>query len=110
MPIGVIGLGRMGSFYAQPLAHLGQNVQLAAVSDPDPRARENVAPRLSVQRVPADYEAMSQGPRLDAIVIASPASAHADQVVAAARAGVAILCEKPLPLPLDQPRPVLTPV
>ncbi len=108
MQIGVIGLGRMGSFYAQTLAHLGRNVQLAAVSDPDPRARENVASRLSVPRVLADYEAMFQGPRLDAVVIASPASAHADQVVAAARAGVAILCEKPLALTLEQTRAVLT--
>jgi predicted dehydrogenase len=41
-------------------------------------------------------------PELDAVVIATPTSTHYDLVVAAASAGKAIFCEKPLALTLEE--------
>jgi predicted dehydrogenase len=37
-------------------------------------------------------------PRVQAVVLATPHSLHTDQIVAAARAGKAVFCEKPLAL------------
>lgn len=48
--------------------------------------------------VTADYAAVLADPRIDAVVLATPHSAHADQVIQAARAGKHIYCEKPFTL------------
>jgi scyllo-inositol 2-dehydrogenase (NAD+) len=48
--------------------------------------------------VHSDIDALLGSERLDAVVIASSTSAHADNVVACAEAGLHIFCEKPLSL------------
>ena len=54
-----------------------------------------------------DAFALIDSPDVDAVVIASHDSVHAEQVVAAARAGKAVLCEKPLAPTLAEGRQVL---
>jgi predicted dehydrogenase len=46
----------------------------------------------------ADYAAILADPKIDAVVLATPHSAHAEQVIAAANAGKHIYCEKPFTL------------
>jgi predicted dehydrogenase len=48
--------------------------------------------------VVGDYAAVLADPKIDAVVLATPHSAHAEQVIAAARAGKHIFCEKPFTL------------
>lgn len=48
--------------------------------------------------VRADYAAILADPKIDAVVLATPHSAHAEQVLQAARAGKHIYCEKPFTL------------
>ena len=43
-----------------------------------------------------DYRALVEDPALDAVVVCTPEFLHAEQVVAAARAGKHVLCEKPM--------------
>jgi inositol 2-dehydrogenase len=103
MQFAVIGLGRMGRFYAQTIAALGPTATLTAVVDPDPLARAAVQSQLGVPHAFAEADAVFDLPsQIDAIVIATPTSTHASLVVAAARAGKAIFCEKPLALSLEQ--------
>ena len=45
-----------------------------------------------------DYEEVLADPKIDAVVLATPHSVHADQVVAAAAAGKHVFCEKPFAL------------
>ena len=45
-----------------------------------------------------DYSAVLADPNIDAVVLATPHSVHADQVVAAAEAGKHVFCEKPFAL------------
>lgn len=46
----------------------------------------------------SDYAELLADPKIQAIVLATPNSLHADQIVAAARAGKPVFCEKPLAL------------
>jgi predicted dehydrogenase len=49
-------------------------------------------------RLAASFEALLADPGVDAVVLATPHSQHAGQVMAAARAGKHVFCEKPLAL------------
>ncbi|GAA3338678.1 hypothetical protein GCM10020358_19590 [Amorphoplanes nipponensis] len=55
---------------------------------------------LDADRRYTDMAQVCDDPRVDAVVIAAPARLHADLVVAAARAGKHVFCEKPMALSL----------
>jgi inositol 2-dehydrogenase len=107
--IAVIGLGRMGRFYAQTLARLAPRVELYAVADPNPRARAAVESELGLSRVFDSPEAVLALKEVDALIVATPTSTHAQVLIAAARAGLlkAIFSEKPLALSLADTRAVI---
>jgi predicted dehydrogenase len=48
--------------------------------------------------VTADYAAILADPKIDAVVLATPHSQHFEQVIAAAKAGKHVYCEKPFTL------------
>ncbi|MDQ6671269.1 MAG: Gfo/Idh/MocA family oxidoreductase [Chloroflexota bacterium] len=110
MRVAVIGLGRMGRFYARTIASLGPDAQLAAVADPDPVARAAVERELSVPFAASEPADVVGRTDVDAVIIATPTSSHAELVVAAARAGKAIFCEKPLALSLQHTQAALSAV
>jgi myo-inositol 2-dehydrogenase/D-chiro-inositol 1-dehydrogenase len=101
-PLGValIGAGRMGVFHAETLARRLPGVALAAVADPAPGAAERIAGALGAARAHTDLDRLWEDPAVDAVVIAAPARFHADLVVAAAAAGKAVFCEKPMAVTL----------
>jgi myo-inositol 2-dehydrogenase/D-chiro-inositol 1-dehydrogenase len=101
-PVGVavIGSGRMGSFHAETLALRIPGARLVAVADPAPGAAERLAAALGAERASTDPAQVFADPTVDAVVIGAPARFHADLVVAAAGAGKAVFCEKPMALTL----------
>lgn len=99
--VGLIGAGRMGSFHAESLARRVPGAVLAAVADPLPGAAQRLAERLGVEAY-SDLQAMLDDPAIDAVVIASPARTHAQWVVAAAKAGKHVFCEKPMAVTLGE--------
>lgn len=99
LKIGVIGLGRMGQLYARTLATQVSGVHLYAVANLDEHARKQVAEEFGVSHVFADAYELIALPELDAVVIATPTNTHHDLVIAAADAGKAIFCEKPMRSP-----------
>lgn len=102
--MGVIGLGRMGRLYANLLSSQISGARLYAVAEVDEQARSRITSELALSRIFADFHKMLELPELDAVIITTPTSTHHDLVVAAARAGKAILCEKPLALTLAETR------
>ena len=100
--IGVIGLGRMGRLYAQMLATQVSGARLYAVAEVSEQARSQATSELAVAHAFADAYELLALPGLDAVVIATPTSTHHDPVIAAAKAGKAIFCEKPLALTLEE--------
>ena len=86
----------MGSFHGATISRRLPGVRLAAVADPAPGAAETLAAALGADRSCTDVADVWADPAVDAVVIAAPARFHADLVVAAARAGKAVFCEKPM--------------
>jgi myo-inositol 2-dehydrogenase/D-chiro-inositol 1-dehydrogenase len=97
--LGIIGFGRMGQLHATGVADHMPALRLAAVSDPDARAAV-AAERYGVPLF-TDWRELVAEPGLGAIVICSPSEFHAEQIVAAARAGKHVFCEKPLDRSLE---------
>jgi myo-inositol 2-dehydrogenase/D-chiro-inositol 1-dehydrogenase len=94
MRIGLIGLGRIGSFHADTLAALPQVDELV-VTDPVEAAAAAVTARITKARAVDSPDAvLASG--LDGVVIAAATNAHADLLLAAVRAGVPTFCEKPI--------------
>jgi myo-inositol 2-dehydrogenase / D-chiro-inositol 1-dehydrogenase len=96
-PLGValLGAGRLGATHARTLAGLPE-AALVVVADPEPGAR-SVADACGARFVD-DPQAAIADPGVEAVVIATPTGTHAALIEAAARAGKAIFCEKPIAL------------
>lgn len=90
----IFGAGQMGNRHARTLAE-HPKAEIHSVYDLLPEAAAELAGRHSAIAV-SDRETALADPAVDAVVITTPASSHAELVVAAARAGKAIFCEKPL--------------
>ncbi|GAA3806591.1 hypothetical protein GCM10022403_045830 [Streptomyces coacervatus] len=102
LAVGLIGAERMGSFHAETLARRLPGVRLAAIADPAPGATEALAERLDCPKAYTEIGDLLTDPEIDAAVIVTPARTHAGLVEAAARAGKAVFCEKPMAVTLDE--------
>ena len=94
----LLGCGRIGAMHAQNLAR-APGGQLAAVYDPVDEAAHAVAGRFGCGAASSAEEAIRNA---DAVLIATSTPTHADLIEMAAKAGKAILCEKPIDLSLDR--------
>lgn len=94
MRIGLIGLGRIGSFHADTLAAL-DSVEELLVTDPVTAAVEAVIGRIPHARPVADPTALLAS-GVDGVVIAAATNTHADLIRAAVAKGVPTFCEKPV--------------
>lgn len=106
--VGIVGLGRMGQRHAQALAFRTQHCQLVSACSPVDSERAYASVHLQVARVYDDFSAFLADPQLDAVVLATPTSLHADQTIAALQAGKHVFVEKPLGLTLADCERVLS--
>jgi myo-inositol 2-dehydrogenase/D-chiro-inositol 1-dehydrogenase len=93
------GAGRIGAIHAANLAAMPE-ARLLHVVDVNAAAAAALAARHGA-RV-ATVEAALGDPQVNAVIIASSTDTHADLAIAAARAGKAIFCEKPIDLSLKR--------
>ena len=90
---GIAGFGWVArDFMAPAIEDSGD--RLAAVADPDPAARDE-ARALGARGYDGIAELMAD-PEVEAVYVATPNHLHRVGVEAAARAGKAVLCEKPM--------------
>lgn len=90
--VGLVGLGKMGQNHLRVLSML-KGVQLAFVHDFDPATEERLARSYGVKAA-RDLDAALPG--IDAVIIATPTSTHADYIERAARHVSNLFVEKPL--------------
>ncbi len=98
----IIGTGAIAHAHAQALADLAPRIALVAVVDVDADRAAAFAQRFGAAVVHADVAALLDAERLDLVHICTPPQTHVPLAIAALRAGVAALVEKPTALNLAE--------
>jgi myo-inositol 2-dehydrogenase/D-chiro-inositol 1-dehydrogenase len=98
--VAVLGAGRIGRIHARNVAG-NRRLKLMAVADPDKAAARELADALGCE---ASTEPKSTAARkdVDALIIGTPTDTHVDFLLQGARAGKAVLCEKPVDLDIGK--------
>lgn len=104
LKVGLLGAGRIGQVHAVNIAGNARS-QLVAVSDVNAAAAETLAARHGARACSSEEILADAG--IDAVLIATSTDTHSDLIEAAARAGKAVLCEKPVDLSLARARQCL---
>ena len=92
--VGFLGVGWIGRHRMQGIIDTGA-VDVVAVADPSFEMTDEAAKLVPGAAIGTTLEdVLAQD--LDGLVIATPSALHADQSIAALKAGVAVFCQKPL--------------
>src|SRR5215216_5223750 len=97
---GLIGCGKIAAIHAMALNTL-PTAEFVACCDQDFGRATALAAKYEVPQVFDDAEKMLRDGGVDAVLICAPHPAHEPLVVAAAQAGVHVLCEKPISVTVD---------
>ena len=93
--IGVIGAGRIGQVHCESLSRM-RGAEVVVVADFIEKAAQAAAARFGIRRAVQDWRAVVNSSAVDAVIICSPSDTHCEIILAAARAGKHIFCEKPI--------------
>ncbi len=99
--VAILGTGRIGRMHAELVARSVESTELVAVQDVVDDAAAAVADQLGARHARSLDEVLSDD-AVEAVCIATSTDTHVDVMVAAAEAGKAILCEKPISLDLAE--------
>ncbi|MFI5396683.1 MAG: Gfo/Idh/MocA family protein [Candidatus Binatia bacterium] len=102
----IIGFGNMAANGHLPVWRQRADFRIVAVADSDAGRRALAAQSIPGVRTYMDCDELLRNERLDFVDIATPPSLHAPAIIAAARAGVHVLCEKPVTPSLHEYRAV----
>ena len=96
--IAIVGAGAVSDYHHVPAIRLDSRAVLVAVCDANAELLAKRRSDWGVSKSSTDPEVICADPDVDAIVIATPNFTHKAIVLAAARHGKHIMCEKPLGL------------
>lgn len=105
---GLIGTGRIGQVHAATIAAMPE-ATLSWVADPFIEGANGVVARFGGTATASPEELIASG-EIDAVLIASPTPTHVDLIEASIKAGLPVLCEKPIDLDIarvDALRPLV---
>jgi myo-inositol 2-dehydrogenase / D-chiro-inositol 1-dehydrogenase len=98
--VGIAGLGRLGKRHAEQLARRTRGALLVSACSPVADERDWARRELGVETLHEDFDRFVRDPQLDAVVLVTPTTLHAQQTIAALEAGKHVFVEKPLSLDL----------
>jgi predicted dehydrogenase len=93
----IVGLGRWGQTLVAAVQGKSDKLRFTRAVSRNPERMRDTAVRSGLELV-GDLAAVLTDRTIGAVVLATPHSLHCEQVIAAARAGKAVFCEKPLTL------------
>jgi len=102
LKIGMIGYNFMGKAHSSAWRQVGRffdlpvEIELHTICGRTPSKVEKARETLGWKKASTDWREVVNDPEIDIIDINTPNDTHAEIAIAAARAGKAILCEKPL--------------
>jgi len=96
--VAIVGCGDISGAHLRAYRYHAARVRVAACCDTVRERAERAAAQAGddVPQIVTDYAALLQDPEIDAVDLCLPHHLHAAATLAAAQAGKAILCEKPL--------------
>lgn len=98
LKVGAHGVGKQAEESRIPslLALKDEGVVVAAVADRDHDRARSIAAQFGIPSAFGSLEDMIKGAELDGVVIMTPHADHAVSTITALRAGLHVLCEKPM--------------
>jgi myo-inositol 2-dehydrogenase/D-chiro-inositol 1-dehydrogenase len=99
--IAVLGVGRIGKMHAELVSRQVPGASLAMVQDINAGAASSVGEQFDVAHT-TDVDEVLASADVDAVAICSSTDTHVPFMIAAAKAGKAIFCEKPISLDLGK--------
>jgi len=105
--IALVGAGAIMRLSHAPTVRRSNEATLAAVFDVDRGRAEALARDFAIPRHAAELAAVVEADDVDAVIVATPNAHHREAVVAAARAGKHVFCEKPLSVDVAGARAML---
>jgi predicted dehydrogenase len=101
--VGVIGFGWLGKAHSRSMLRIPTLFRdrdfdpvLVSCSDPVPALAQDAVSSFGFRRSGPDWQRVIDDPEVDVVVIAAPNMLHVELVEAAAQAGKAVFCEKPV--------------
>ncbi|MGH7637710.1 MAG: Gfo/Idh/MocA family protein [Gemmatimonadaceae bacterium] len=98
MRVGLIGVGAVPQTAHLPILSKMRGAKLVALCDNDGAKARSIGERFDGPAIYTDIEDLLELEQLDAVIIATPNHLHEPHVLAALRAGVHVLCGRPLAL------------
>jgi predicted dehydrogenase len=105
--IAMLGTGLIGDFYTMTLHGKRSRDRVDLVYSRSTERGDAFRERWGVPRATTSIEAAVTDPDVDTVVVALPNHMHLDAITAAAEAGKAVLCTKPLARTADEARQIL---
>ena len=99
--IAVLGVGRIGKMHAELVSRQVPGASLAMVQDINAGAASSAGDQFDVAHT-TDVDEVLASADVDAVAICSSTDTHVPFMIAAAKAGKAIFCEKPISLDLGK--------
>jgi predicted dehydrogenase len=106
LKVGLIGCGDIARVHASGWQAHADKAAIIAVSDVVEASARAMAKRVGGATVYTDFRKLVEDPTVQAVDVCLPHHLHKDAIVAAARAGKHVICEKPLCLSLDEAREI----
>lgn len=98
LQVAVIGAGHLGRIHAKLLGQV-EGVELVAITDPFPAAREQAKTQFGVATFESHLDAIAS---IDAAIVASPTPQHAETVAQLLLADKHVFVEKPITIGTDE--------
>jgi 1,5-anhydro-D-fructose reductase (1,5-anhydro-D-mannitol-forming) len=93
---GLVGTGRIAEERILPGINAHAGNKLVAVVSRDPQRADAFAAKFGAQHAYTSYDDMLRNPDVTVVAIHTPNAQHAEQAIAAARAGKHVFCDKPM--------------
>lgn len=93
--LGIVGAGFLADMYLEALRHVRDH-EVTVIAARRPEAARVLAQRHAIATVVEGVDELAARQDVDVVVVAVPQDVHLETVAAAARAGKAVICTKPL--------------
>jgi myo-inositol 2-dehydrogenase/D-chiro-inositol 1-dehydrogenase len=103
LKLGVIGAGKIGKFHTENIIRFIPEALIEGIADINLSTEKEIwAKQLGARIVTAEPHDLLKDTAIEAVLVCSINDTHADMIIAAAKAGKHIFCEKPVDLSIQK--------